>query len=392
MLHNRYKNKGGEDQSYEAEAQVMLSKGHEVETLEVSNEELQTSNLETALRGVWNPSSYDSVADLIDSFQPDILRCFNLFPQLSPSVYYAAKRRRIPIVQSLHNYRLFCVNGLFLRDGRICELCLGRNFAWPGVKYSCYRDSRPGSLAVASIHGVHRFAKTWNKIDAYIALTDFMKEKFIQGGLPSEKIHTRSNFIHPNPVQGSGDGRFALFAGRISPEKGLETILQAWESKSMSVPLKIVGTGPEQERLRNEFAPSDKVQWLGQLSHTETLELMGQSTFTIAPSTWYEPFGRVIIESFAKGTPVVAANLGAIPEAIDPGVDGYLFPPGDASELIRSVQQILSNEAHRQEMRTNARAKFATRYSSDVIYENSMEIFRKAIEIKRGKKGVAEAS
>src|SRR5262249_12709039 len=157
---------------------------------------------------------------------------------------YAASRNHVPVVQTLHNYRLLCVNSLLFRDQRVCEECLGR-LPWRGVVHGCYRGSRGASAAVAGMVGAHRFAGTWRKrIATYIAVSEAAREKFIAGGLPAKKIVVKPNFIHPAPAIGAGGGGYALYAGRLSPEKGIATMLEAWQGARSAIPLKVVGEGP----------------------------------------------------------------------------------------------------------------------------------------------------
>src|SRR5882757_8921508 len=222
MLHNRYLVPGGEDQSSAAEVALLRGHGHAVEFLEEDNRRVeQLGKARTALRTVWSRESYRRIDEKLRGGQFDILHVQNFFPLWSPSVYYAASRNRVPVVQTLHNYRLMCANALLFRDQHLCQECLGRFLPWRGVVHACYRNSRAASAVVASMVGAHKLAGTWRKrVAMYIAVSGFARDIYITGGLPPEKIVVKPNFIHPSPVPGGGGGGYALYVGRLSTEKG----------------------------------------------------------------------------------------------------------------------------------------------------------------------------
>src|SRR5580698_7695689 len=189
MLHNRYLIPGGEDQVTMAETALLRDYGHEVELLEEDNRRVeQIGSARMALRAVWSRESYHRINQKLQSGNFDVLHVQNFFPLWSPSVYYAASRNRVPVVQTLHNYRLMCVNSLFFRDQHVCEECMGRLLPWHGVLHACYRDSRAASAAVAGMVGAHKLAGTWrNRVKMYIAVSEFTREKYVAGGFPQEK-------------------------------------------------------------------------------------------------------------------------------------------------------------------------------------------------------------
>lgn len=246
LVHNYYQQSGGEDQVFGDEVDLLEAHGHHVLRYMAHNDRLVgMSSLDMTRTAVWNGTAYRELRELLRQERPQIVHFHNTFPYISPAAYYAARAKGVPVVQTLHNYRLLCPNGLFFRDGRPCEDCLGKKAPWPGVVHACYRSNRAASGAVATMLTVHRSRGTWSKmVDVYIALTDFARQKFIEGGIAAEKIEIKPNFIQPDPGPGEKREGYALFVGRLSPEKGLDTLLAAWERLGRGFPLKIAGDGP----------------------------------------------------------------------------------------------------------------------------------------------------
>jgi glycosyltransferase involved in cell wall biosynthesis len=308
--------------------------------------------------------------------KPQVVHFHNTFPLISPAAYYAVKAEGVPVVQTLHNYRLFCTNAYFFRDGSVCEDCFGKALPWPGVLHACYRDSRAASATVAAMLTSHRALQTWTKmVDTYIVLTEFERQKFIQGGLPAEKLTVKPHFVHPDPGVGEGSGHYALFIGRLSPEKGVDTLLSAWEYIKEEVCLKIVGDGPLAPRVAEVARRVPGVEWLGQQPLEEVYRLMGGAHVLVFPSELYETFGRVAIEAFAKGTPVVASRIGAVAEVVDHGRTGLHFRPGDPKDLAQRVEWALSHPVELARMRREARAEFEAKYTVDRNYQMIRRIY-----------------
>ena len=378
-VHNRYQIRGGEDESRQAEENLLREMGNIVEVYEEHNDRISSMNpLHVASRTIWSQESYKIIKRQLKAHNHDIIHVQNFFPLISPSVYYAAKEEGVPVVQTLRNYRLLCPNALFFRDGQVCEDCLGKFLPLPGVMHGCYRESRVASTAVASMITIHRILRTWvDMVDIYIALTEFARQKFIEGGLPPEKIVVKPNFVHPNPSSGKGSGGYALFVGRLSVEKGLDTLLAAWEKLNEQIPLKIVGDGPLASQVESVAKRLPSVEWLGRRAMSEVHELMGEAKFLIFPSKWYETFGRVAVEAFAKGTPVIAANIGAIAEVVDSNRTGLHFRPGDAADLVAKVEWLLANPAKLTQMRLQAKSEFEAKYTAKINYQKLMEIYTK---------------
>ncbi|MEM9399960.1 MAG: glycosyltransferase [Verrucomicrobiota bacterium] len=378
-VHNSYQIRGGEDESRQTEENLLRSHGHQIETYEISNDLISDmSSIQVAVRTLWSQKTYQDVSQILKKDKYDLVHVQNFFPLISPSIFYAVKSANVPVIQTLRNYRLLCPNALFFRDGGVCEDCLGKVIPYPGVVHSCYRDNMGASTVTASMLVLHRFLRTWqNKIDGYIALTQFAQSKFVEGGFPAEKIYVKPNFVDPDPGVGDGSGGYALFVGRLSVEKGLDTLLQAWELLGYSIPLKIIGDGPLAEEVKAATQESNRVEWLGRLPVHEVYDLMGRARFLVFPSKWYETFGRVAVEAFAKGTPVIASKIGAIAEIVDTGRTGLLFESGNPSDLAAKVNELISDEHRLAQMRVQVRDEFVNKYTAEKNYNALMDIYTK---------------
>ena len=379
-VHNYYKIRGGEDECFEAEIKLLREMGEDVEIYQENNDRVaEIGKLRMAADTIWSKETYEKFKQRLIKKPLDIVHIHNFFPLISPSIYYAAKAQGIPVVQTLHNYRLLCPNALFFREGKVCEDCLGKFIPYPGVQHGCYRENKIASGAVATMLGVHRAMNTWTKmVDLYICLTEFAKHKFIQAGIPAEKIVVKPNFVSPEPTVGTGKGGYALFVGRLSVEKGLDTLLAAWEQLGEQIPLKIVGDGPLADDVLEATNRFPHIEWLGRRPMSEVHDLMGEAMFLVFPSKWYETFGRVAIEAFAKGTPVIAANIGAIAEIVEPGKTGLHFEPGVPEDLASKVKWVLGNPETIAQMREEARLEFEAKYTLKKNYQKLIKIYTKA--------------
>lgn len=376
-VHNYYQQPGGEEQIFATESALLESHGHEVLRYTLHNDQIQAANsLVLAKKTVWNSSVYQELRSLVREQQPQVAHFHNTFPLISPAAYYAVKDEGVPVVQTLHNYRLLCPNALFFRQGQVCEDCLGKPLPWPGVMHGCYRGSRSASAVVAATISFHSLRGTWtHAIDAFIAYSRFAMDKFIQGGLPAEKFAFKTNFLHPAPSPGEGKGWYALFIGRLSVEKGLGVMLDAWRQLGGKIPLKILGDGPMAGLVTEAIQDMPEIEWLGRRPLEEVYEVVGNAAFLVFPSEWYETFGRVAIEAFAKGTPVVASQIGAITELVDHKRTGMLFRPSDSSDLASQIEWLLSHPQELRQMRQAARAEFEAKYTAADNYKRLMEIY-----------------
>jgi glycosyltransferase involved in cell wall biosynthesis len=383
-VHNRYQLPGGEDQVFVDETALLEARDQRVLRYEVHNDQVkQLKRLALVKDTVWNSSAYRELGALIRRERPDVVHFHNTLPLISPAGYYAARAEGVPVIQTLHNYRLLCPVALLFRDGRVCEDCMGKSVPWPGVFHGCYRGSRAASGVIATMLSVHRAFRTWTEmVDLYIALTEFARNKFIEGGLPAEKIVVKPNFVAPDPGRGQGGGGYALFVGRLAPEKGTGTMLAAWEQLGTRIPLKIVGDGPLRDRVVGAARQSN-VQWLGHRPVSDVHALLGKADMLVFPSEWYETFGRVAAEAFAAGTPVIAADIGAVAELVEHGRTGLKFRPGDPEDLVAQVEWALSHPVELLSMREEARAEFEAKYTAERNYRALMEIYEAALERKK---------
>jgi len=382
LCHNYYQKPGGEDQVFAAEGRLLRSRGHHVVEYTKHNDAIKRmGRWEAAKKTVWNGKVYGELRELIRSERPDILHATNIFPLISPAAYAAARDEGVPVVQSLHNYRLICPKALLMRDGRACESCLGKRFAWPAVVHACYRGSRTATAVVATMLAVHRRRGTWTQsVDRYIALTEFARKKLIEAGLPAKTITVKPNFLPEDPGPGEGFGGYAIYVGRLSAEKGVDVLLDAWSQMQGDIPLRIVGDGPLAETVRSAAADDSRIRWLGQEPHDEVLDLIGDARFLVFPSTCFETFGLSTVEAFAKGTPVVASRLGAMQELVSNGHTGLHFRPGDADDLAAKVNRLWNDGGVLGRMRLHARDEFEAKYTADANYEMLLSIYEQVLD------------
>ena len=381
VAHNFYKQPGGEDQCVAAEVAMLRARGHDVTEYYLRNELIDAmSGLQLAARMMWSSPAVRELRQILRARRPQIVHFHNTFPLISPAAYYAARAENARVVQTLHNFRLCCPNALLFRDGSVCEDCLGKVIPWRGVAHKCYRDNYVASAAVATMLTMHRAIGTWrNAVDTYIALTKFGRRKLVEGGLPADKIAVKPNFAFPDPGPGSGNDGYAIYVGRLSAEKGVKTLLKAWRHLGDVLPLKLIGDGPLAAAVTQAAAENASIQWLGSMPLDAVYELIGRAAILVLPSQCYETFARVIIEAFAKGTPVVVSKLGAMAEIVDDGHTGLFFKPGDPADLAAKVQSIIANPLKLKCMRQAARRIFDQNFTADANHKILMTIYEGAM-------------
>jgi glycosyltransferase involved in cell wall biosynthesis len=380
IVHNKYKIRAGEDEVVDSELELLRSRGHEVFTYFKDNHSIGNEfPVWLGLQATWNREVYKEISNLVLKHQIEVMHCHNIYPQISPAVFHAAKASGAATVQTMHNYGFGCPAGQFFRKGRVCERCMGKSFAWPGVLRGCYRQSRAatGSLAVATAS--HRFLKTWQKnVDVYIALTEFARNKYIEAGLPANRLMVKSNFVHDTGI-GTGEGNFALFVGRLNDEKGIPILLGGWDGRRAGLTLKVVGTGGLEADVRAAAASDPSIEYLGVQPLPRVFDLMGKAKALLFPSQWYEAMPRTIIESFAKGTPVIASDLGAMHSLIQHKVTGLHFPVSDKAAMIAQLEWLVANHELYRQMRVNCRRNYETNFTADKNYQLLTEAYCRAI-------------
>lgn len=380
IVHNGYQHKGGEDTVVEAEVELLRERGHAVALFTRHNDDIHgVSKLMLVANTFWASGVAAEFATELERFQPDVIHVHNTFPMISPAIYWVAAKYHIPVVQTLHNFRLLCPQAMFLREGKVCEECMGA-IPWRGVVHGCYRNSKVQSAVLAGMVSLHRLLGTWqHKVTRYIALNEFCRQKFINGGLPAARVVIKANFVDfPRPaVTQRAD---FLFVGRLSAEKGVDVLAQA--ARQTQVQIHVAGTGPEQGQLEQ----ISNVQLLGALSTDDVRRRMSDSLALVLPSVWYENFPRTLVEAFGCGLPVIASRLGALAELVEDGVTGLLFNPSDADDLADKLQWAHAHPEQMRAMGEAARAKYEAFYTAEKNYQQLVAIYRDAIAEVQGVK------
>lgn len=392
MVHTYYREPGGEDIVFDSEASLLESRGHEVHREEFSNRSIPESptlreSFGLAIGAVWSREVHDRFTQVIREFKPDVAHFHNTFLQVPLSVYAHCRRQGVAVVQTLHNYRLLCPSATFYRDGQVCMDCLGRRFAYPGIVHACYRNSRGMSATLALMHGAHRLKGTWwNDIDRFIALSLASRDIFVEGGLPAESIVVKPNFLVSDPPVGDHSGGFAIFVGRLAQGKGVKTLIDSWKGVDPGFKLKIVGVGPLSEYVEDMARRHEWIEWLGWRSQEDVLELVGNASVLVFPSEWNETFGRTIAEAFARGTPVLASNLGAARHLVTDGETGMRFEAGNVRELTEKANWMYRNPDQLRKMGEGARALYEREFTPERNYHQLIDIYEQAIEHHRATK------
>ncbi|MGC1371669.1 MAG: glycosyltransferase family 4 protein [Candidatus Sulfotelmatobacter sp.] len=383
LVHNTYQQAGGEDAVFEQERRMLEDQGHQVISYCRSNWDVDSYHglrrLSLAKRTVWASDTRREVLRLLKQEKPDLVHVHNTFVMVSPSIYSACCEAGVPVVLTLHNYRLLCPAATFFRDGKVCEECtisLSR-----GIKHACYHKSYSASAVVALMIASHRLRRTWkNEVSCFVALTQFARDKFIEGGLPGEKIFVKPNFVDPDPGGRAGDGEYAVFVGRLSPEKGVKTILAAWKRLPTAIRMLIVGSGPEQTDLEAQVARDGltNIHFQGQLPREQTFAAIRNARFAVIPSEWYETFCMAIVEAFACSKAVICSRMGAMQELVADGRTGLHFTPGDPEDLAQKVEWAWNHPADVRDMGAAARKEYESKYTAESNYPMLMEIYKRA--------------
>lgn len=382
VVHNFYLQAGGEDEVFRAETleleRLGPAAGVQVSTYTAHNAPVGGRDVGAALRTVWNPAAAREIGQLVRERGIDVVHFHNTFQTISPAAYWAARSAGAAVVQTLHNYRLLCPAHTLFRDGRPCEDCVGR-LPWPSVKHACYRDSRAASGVVAAMLGTHRALGTYSRmVDLYVALTEQARDVYVRGGLPADRLVVKPNFLADDPGVGDGGGDYALYVGRLTPEKGVATLLEAWRTLGPELPLRIVGDGPLAPEAGAAAREQPGVTFLGQQPQAEVRRLMRSARLLVFPSEWYEGLPMTLIEALATGLPVVASRIGAAGSVVEHGQTGRHFRPGDAADLAAQVRWLLAHPADLARMRREARLTYEARYTAPANVRALLALYEEA--------------
>jgi glycosyltransferase involved in cell wall biosynthesis len=377
IAHNRYQQRGGEDVVVDNEFALLERSDHVVERFLVSNDEIVgvARKFRSAVQAVNNPKIVAAFAKAVSKFSPDIVHFHNIFPRLTPGAVLKSLQLGIPTIQTLHNFRLVCANAQFLRNGKLCEACLGGS-RWPGIFHRCYRGSAIGSLAVSRMG--RSFRQIYDRFPGHltlIALTEFAKSKLVADGYDPCRIVVKGN---ATPDSGGGSGnreRRIVFVGRLSKEKGADLLVRI--ANRINADFEIIGDGPELESLRRIAPPN--VTLPGWLSHDEVLQRIKTSAAVAMPSRWYEGFAMVIVEAFATATPVLASRLGAIPKIVRDGQSGLTFAMDDEPAWEAGIRSLIDDAGLARKLGIGARAAYEAEYSEPANLKQLVEIYEAAI-------------
>nr|WP_206703986.1 glycosyltransferase family 4 protein [Paenibacillus polymyxa] len=386
IIHNFYQQSGGEDKVVEQESAMLRSRGIETEHYYVHNDSIQSKGLanmaKLAVEAAWSFPEFKRIKELLLRVKPDVVHVHNFFPVISPSVYHACERLGVPVVQTLHNYRLICPAATFMRGNEVCEKCLHGTLLH-SIRHGCYRGSQLQTIPVAAMIKFNELIGTWqHKVSRYIALTEFARDKFAESGIPLDRIAVKPNFIHHQTVKAKYDpnDRYLLFVGRISAEKGVRNLLQAWSQLEDrgGLRLVIIGDGPQKAELAAAYAQED-IRFLGKQDGDTVLDCMSRAMYVMVPSIWYEGFPMTIVESYSVGTPVLCSRIGALEEIVEDGVTGFHFQHDDLENIKTVIRRAVAYENYAA-MRQKVAENYAAHYTEEVNVKQLLAIYSEAME------------
>jgi glycosyltransferase involved in cell wall biosynthesis len=379
VVHCAYQYRGGEDMVVEAETDMLREFGHDVRLYERHNDDASgMSTLPLALETIWSSRTTRELKALCEGWRPDVIHVHNTLLLVSPSVFWVASSMGIPVVQTLHNFRLACLNATLLREGKVCEDCLGKAPVM-GVLRGCYRESKAQSAVLASSIMVHRAIGTFqHKVSRFIALTEFSRKKLIEAGLPAAKVCVKPNFAPDPPLSNhAGQRKGGLFVGRLSVEKGITQLLEADAALDPArYPIQVVGTGPLEAQVRTQFGS----RYLGFADLDTVMGLMQGAQFLVLPSVCYEgALPRTALEAFCCAMPVIASRMGSMADSIIDGETGLLFEPGNSRELADKIRWAVDHPEQMAAMGRKARQTFETLYNKPSNHDMLTAIYREVI-------------
>lgn len=380
-MHSRYQQRGGEDISSRAEAELLRRGGHQVDLVEYDNHDVDNiGNVQTAIRTIWSHPAVVDVRQRLQGQRYDILHVQNYFPLISPAVLLIGSQMGVATVQALRNYRLMCAAGQLFRDGRDCEICISKLAPWAGIRHKCYRDSHLASATLAAMIITHKLLGTWHRhTDALVPVSEYVRSVYVRGGFPADRLYAKPN-VSLADTQSCERLKQAIFAGRLTSEKGVDILIAAWKRAAIvDARLLIAGTGPQEAELKALASGDPTVVFLGHCEHEDVMRMVAASRISVIPSIWNEPFGRSAIEAFSAGTPVVAAARGGLVEIIEGSGGGVTYAGGDVVALTGHLSRAMDDHAWWESAAAAARSSFAGKYSASAILKRTEEIYGSAI-------------
>jgi len=377
VAHNHYLYRGGEDTVVDAEVNLLRQRGHQVWVYSRANTEIQyLTPFEAAKTSFWSPQTVQELEKIHQQFAPDLIHAHNTFPLISPSLYGVAQKLRIPVVQTLHNFRLVCPQAMLLREGKHCDSCVGK-LPWRAIVHRCYRQSLAQTALTSTMLMVQRLRGIWHQqISRFIVLNQLCRDIFARGGLPMDKLRIKPNFVESCQEPQWQHRRGGLFIGRLSTEKGIEVLINALD-KIPSHVIDVFGKGP----LQGLVEASPRLCYGGFQSADVLRQRLSDAAYLVMPSTGVESFGLVAIEAFACGTPVIATRHGGLRELIQHGQNGLLVPPNDPDALAAAIAYAESHPEHMRRMGMAARKNYLTSYTPERNYEQLIQIYHEAVNL-----------
>ncbi|MGW1375810.1 glycosyltransferase [Streptomyces sp. NPDC002446] len=388
VVHNRYASAqpSGENKVVDQEVALLRGAGHRVEVFERRSDDIAARSLPgkaaVPLLVPWNPAVRAELAARLRTSRPDVVHVHNVFPLLSPAVLAACADAGVPAVATLHNYTQVCPPGTLQRDGRPCTECVGAKAPLPAVRHGCYRSSRLATVPLAVSLSVNR-RRWWSGVERFFCISAAQRDVLVRAGMPAERLAVKHNFVPDPDARRSGAGEHLLYLGRLAEAKGVRLLMAAWEelaaSGGVGVPLVIAGAGPLEHEVAAWAADRDDVRYVGLYDTAECQKAIARSVAVVAPSTWLEAFGLVVVEAMAAGVPTVAAGHGAFVELVEDGVTGLLHRPGEAASLADCIRRITAGPDRNREMGQAARRRYEQGFSPAVGLERLVEGYRTAI-------------
>jgi glycosyltransferase involved in cell wall biosynthesis len=401
LTHNYYGSTApsGENQVFGAERELLKQRGHAVGEFVRHSDTIRGKGAWGAIQGalstLWNPFAAAAIERAVAEQQPNVVHVHNTFPLLSPSIFHGIGGKAARVL-TLHNYRLFCPAAIPMRAGEVCTACMDRRSVWPALRHGCYRNSRLATLPLASSVALHRRLGTWTKqVDAFIALSEFQRERMIEAGLPAELVHVKPNFYPGDPavVPWADRNQSVVFAGRLTAEKGVRALVRAWLAWGESAPeLRIVGDGDlrgELERLA-AASPGVPIRFLGQLPAAAAQQEIARARLLVLPSEWFEGFPMVVREAFAFGTPAAVSDLGPLPSIVRQGENGVVFKPAEPQSVLEVVRGAWESKGELEQLAGGARRSFEDLYSEEANYMMLMAVYEQAIEVSQRRRKAVE--